>query len=534
MRSIEIPQPEDRGFIYRLFEIMPIVLTIVILTLPFTLSLISPKLAAYFITIYLLLWFFRAIALNVRASQGFKIMNQHKKLNWPSLNHDLETLVASAHDAPEWHARNVARVEKNILPANRIKPSQVYHAVIVCFWNESSDVLEPTIESVINANYDSKKVILVVAYEQRGGETAQANADSLISKYGSKFYHAEAVMHPWPMFGEVIGKGGNATFAGRRLQKILESKRIDPMHVLVTTLDADNRPDKEYFGALTYTFCSTEEPRHASYQPIPMYLNNIWDAPAPMRVIATGNSIWNMVLSLRPQSLRNFSAHAQPMASLIDTDFWSTRTIVEDGHQFWRSYFRYDGDYDVYPIYVPIYQDAVLTDKYVRTLKMQFIQVRRWAWGASDIAYVAYKGFFSPNKIPKHKMIAKFGRLVEGHLGWSTAPLILLLAALVPFFIYSGGNSTSAYLGNQLPQLASKLQTLAMVGILVTLYVCFKSLPPKPLRYRRHRTFWMLIQWVYLPITSIVYSSFAAIYAQTRLMLGKYLGFIVTEKAVKK
>ncbi len=534
MRSIEIPQPEERDKLYRLFEIIPAVLTFIVLSLPFTLSMINPKLGAYFILVYLLLWFFRAISLNIRAYQGFKLMNEHKRVNWPSLNHDLENLVVASHDAPKWHARNLARVEKNILPPNRIKPSDVYHAVIVCFWNESREVLEPTIESVVGVNYDPKKIILLVAYEQRGGEVAESNAKHLINKYQKHFHHAEAVMHPWPMFGEVIGKGGNATFAGRRLQKILKSQKIDPLHVLVTTLDADNRPDKEYFGALTYTYCSTEEPKNSSYQPIPMFLNNIWDAPAPMRVIATGNSMWNMVLSLRPHALRNFSAHAQPMAALIDTDFWSTRTIVEDGHQFWRTYFRYDGNHVVYPIYVPIYQDAVLTDKYTRTLKVQFQQVRRWAWGASDIAYVATKGFFTPNKIPRHKMIAKFWRLFEGHLGWSTAPLILLLAALVPFFLYSGGNSYQALIGNQLPQLASKLQTIAMVGILVTLFISFKSLPPKPARYKRHRNIWMLLQWVYLPITSIVYSSFAAINAQVRLMFKRYLGFIVTEKAVKK
>jgi hypothetical protein len=160
---------------------------------------------------------------------------------------------------------------------------------------------------------------------------------------------------------------------------------------------------------------------------------------------------------------------------------------------------------------------------------MQFIQVRRWAWGASDIAYVANQGFFKPNNIPRYKLWAKFLRLLEGHISWSTAPLILLLAALVPFFL-----RPQSYIANQLPQVASHLQQVATVGILVTLFLSFRVLPPKPARYRRHRSLWMVIQWVYLPVTSIIYSSFAAIYAQTRLMLGWYLGFIVTEKAVKK
>jgi hypothetical protein len=72
-----------------------------------------------------------------------------------------------------------------------------------------------------------------------------------------------------------------------------------------------------------------------------------------------------------------------------------------------------------------------------------------------------------------------------------------------------------------------------MVGILISLYLSMRSLPPKPERYKRHRTIWMIVQWVYLPVTSIIYSSFAAIYAQYRLATGRYLGFIVTEKATK-
>ena len=241
-------------------------------------------------------------------------------------------------------------------------------------------------------------------------------AEGLVKEYGCRFFLAAAIEHPKDIPGEIIGKGGNITHAGRSLKSYLRDKNIDPARVLVTTLDSDPRPDPKYFGALTYTFCSTEEPKYVSYQPIPMYLNNIWDAPAPMRVIATGNSFWMVVQSLRPHMLRNFSAHAQPMQALIDTDFWSVRTIVEDGHQFWRTYFRYDGRHEVYPIFVPIYQDAVLTEKYWRTLKAQFIQVRRWAWGASDIAYVFYSGFLKPNRVPKRDLINKFLRLFEGHL----------------------------------------------------------------------------------------------------------------------
>ena len=528
MRSIEIPHPKDRDWRYRAFEILPGALTWTILLLPAVLGYFNPRLAAYFIIGFLLLWFARAVALNIRSLQGWQILNQHKRLPWERLNQDLEILQPTT-SVPKWHAKNLERVRRH-MPQDRIKPSEVFHVVIVAVYNESKDVIEPTIKAVASSNYDLKKIILIIAYEERGGPEIQFIVKELVKEYGNKFYYAEAVQHPKDLPGEVIGKGGNITYAGRGVHRFIKERRIDPIRVLVTTLDADNRPDKQYLAALTYTYCSTEEPRHASYQPIPMFLNNIWDAPAPMRVIATGNSFWMVVQSMRPHSLRNFSAHAQPLAALVDTDFWSVRTIVEDGHQFWRTYFCYDGHHEVYPIFVPIYQDAVLASNYRKTLKAQFIQIRRWAWGASDIAYVAHMGFLRRNKIPRHKLLAKFFRLLEGHVSWSTAPLILLFAALVPFFL-----NPESYLANQLPQVASRLQTVAMAGIIITLFLSMRSLPPKPERYKRRRTLWMMLQWIYLPLTTIGFSASAAINSQTRLMLGLYLGkFDVTEKAVKK
>ena len=96
-------------------------------------------------------------------------------------------------------------------------------------------------------------------------------------------------------------------------------------------------------------------------------------------------------------------------------------------------------------------------------------------------------------------------------------------------------NHPQNFIANQLPQVVSRLQTVAMIGILITMFLSMRSLPPKPARYRRHRTVWMILQWIYLPLTSIVFGSFAAIYSQTRLALGRYIGkFDVTEKAVKK
>lgn len=538
MRNIEIPYVKERGKRYRFFEMLPGLITWSLLALPFGLSFITVRifdtpvpLAALFITAYLLLWFVKAIGLNIRAVQGYRLLHQHQKLPWPQMLAEMKSGKVEQPDRhiPTWHYETLVRLAEQPTP---IKADNITHAVIVATWNENQEVLEPTIQSVIDSKYDSKQMILVIAYEQRGGLEVEARAQQLVADYKHQFRHMAAYKHI-DQPGEVIGKGGNITYAGRELQKYVEQEKLDPLSVIVTTLDADNRPHKYYFAALSYVYAATVDPLYVSYQPIPIFTNNIWDAPAPMRVIATGNSFWNIILSTRQHMIRNFSSHAQSLQSLIDTDFWSVRTIVEDGHQFWRTYFRYDGKHEVYPLYVPIYQDAVLSTTYIKTLKAQFVQLRRWAWGASDIAYVAEKGFFTPNKVPKLDLIFKFGRLLEGHITWAVAPLILAFSAFIPRMLNSTDLGAAGYTTDQLPYIASRIQTLALVGIVITLFMSIKMLPPKPARYKHRRTVFMMLQWVMLPVTTVVYNSFSALYSQTRLMFGKYIDkFDLTDKVV--
>lgn len=534
MTDIEIPYEKDRKGFYRFFEILPGALSWLLLFTPLILSYISftiqgvdVTLAVPFILGYLIIYFTRSIAVDIRAVAGYRTMKHHMKLDWVGLAEDLNATEVTGKqiERPQWHLDNLKRLHRRKYV---VHPKDLTHAVIIATVNESREVLEPTIQSVIGADGDTKQMILVIAYEGRVGEASETRVKELIKLYGHHFKHAMAVKHPPNIPGEVIGKGGNVTYAGRELQKYLEKENIDPIHVVVTTLDADNRPDKRYFAALSYLFCVVPDPIKASFQPLPMFTNNIWDAPAPMRVIATGNNFFYIVLTQRPHLERNFSAHAQSMKALIEMDFWSVRTIVEDGHHFWRSYFAFDGDYRVYPLSIPIYQDAVLAKGYAKTLKAQFIQLRRWTYGASDIAYIANQGFRRPTKAPKTDVLAKLLRTLEGHVSWAVGAIIITFAAFLPALVHP-----QSYGAIELPLLVSRIQRIGLLGLFASLYVSMRTLPPRPARYKRHRSLFMWLQWLYLPVTTIAYGSTAAFYSQTRLMLGKYISkFDVTEKAV--
>jgi cellulose synthase/poly-beta-1,6-N-acetylglucosamine synthase-like glycosyltransferase len=538
----------DRRWFIRLAEIFPGFVTWLFILGPVFLSLVEPVLVAYFIIAFDLVWLIKSLRLSNFLIRGYSRLYREEKIDWRSRLEELSDLPAAQQRVeeeldkllkkPRRQRRGAKRLveelhrlqELNANAAAILDPKDIVNVVILATYNETMDILEPSVKALLETEYDPKKIIFILAYEERGGEQTKANAEELVRRYGDRFYHAEAICHPDGLPGEVRGKGGNITYAGRKLTEYITEQKIDTEHVIVTTFDSDHRPGRHYFTNLTYAYCTNPNRVKKSFQPIPMFYNNIWEAPAPMRVIATGSSFWMIMESVRPKRMRNFAAHAQSLKALIDTDYWSVTTIVEDGHQYWRTYFTYEGDHEVVPIYTPVYQDAVLAEGYWRTFKSQYLQLRRWAWGVSDFSYVL-SSFAKQRRIKFSEKVVQMWRLFEGHFSWATAPLILTFVAWLPLFLNRDFYETS--LAHNLPVIASRILTIAMVGLVVTIFISMLSLPPKPPGYKRTRTFWMLAQWVLLPVVTIVFSAFAAIEAQTRLMVGRRLDFNVTEKAVR-
>jgi hypothetical protein len=216
MTDIEIPYERDRHGHYRFFEILPGLLSWTLLFLPLILSFINVTLAVIFILAYLLIYFVRSIGYDLRALAGYRVMKQHMRLDWRGLLADIEagSVTAAQLNRPQWHYSNLKRLADR---EDRVLPSKLTHAVIIATVNESREVLEPTIQAVIDGDYDPKNMILVIAYEARAGKPAEERVRDLIEQYGGNFQYAMAVKHPANVAGEIIGKGANVTHAGRAL-----------------------------------------------------------------------------------------------------------------------------------------------------------------------------------------------------------------------------------------------------------------------------------------------------------------------------
>lgn len=537
MADLEIPLGKKRTKAYRFFEMVPALLSYGTIIVLVVLSLVSPLLAAAYILILIITMLVKAIGIAFHTIAGRRRLLEAQAIDWNDRLGQLEDPVASyearKHLVLKKHNTKVHRQNLKRLAANPgvfPKPSSLYNAVIVATYNESYEVLQPTIQSIADTTYDNSHLIVAIAYEARGGKATKETVERLAKEFAGTFKAFHIIEHPADLPNEVIGKGGNITYAGFYLKKWCQEQHIPYSDVIITTLDSDNRPHPTYFDYVTYEYIVHEDRKHYSYQPVSLFLNNIWDAPAPMRVIATGNSFWNIISSMRPHLLRNFASHSQPMDALVDMDFWSTRTIVEDGHHYWRSYFHFEGDYAVMPIYVPIYQDAVLSDTYSKTLKAQFIQIRRWAYGSSDVPYVATRVLSRKRTVPFWAGFTRLVRLIDSHVTWATLAVMVAFGSWVPLLINQEAARDIA--AHQLPVVVSNIQRVAMIGLLITVFLSLKMLPPRPERYKRRHSVFMVLQWVLMPLTSIIYNSFAAFNAQTHLLLGKYLDkFDVTEKA---
>lgn len=539
VRDLEVPLGK-RGKLYRFFEILPAAMSYGMIVLLFVLSLISPVLGAIYLLIIIITVVVKAVGIAVRTVQGYAMVQKATRVDWAGRLGELERPGESygrvrevKSRAYEWgqHVENL-RMMAAAEDGYFLKPSKIFNAVIIATYNEGLEILEPTIEAVVNTTFPNERIIIVLGYEERGGVEVRKRAEYLRKKYNGVFGDFLIVGHPDGLPGEVVGKGGNISYAGKRLAKYVKGRGIRYSDVIITTMDSDNRPHRCYFDYVTYEYVVREDRKHLSYQPISLFLNNIWDAPAPMRVIATGNSFWNIICSMRPHALRNFASHSQPMDALVEMDFWSTRTIVEDGHQYWRSLFYFDGNYGVLPIRAPIGQDAVLSDTMWKTLKAQFVQLRRWDYGASDVAYVGVRLFSRRRRVPFFSTLAKFVRLLDGHVTLAATAPMVAFGGWVPLITNYQSRDLLAY---YLPQVVSNIQLVAMVGLFVTILLSMRMLPRRPRRYRWWKNLLMLGQWVLMPVVSVVYSSFAAFYSQTRLALGRYMErFDVTDKVVKR
>ncbi len=255
----------------RLLEVIPPLLAVFLISMPFWGAIYFPALLSYFIIFFNMYWLYKSVNLAVCSFISSRKIRQAEREDWLKL----------------------AKVLPNF--------SKISHVVIIPTYQESITKIKETLDSIKTQTFSKKQVFVFVAFEERETE-ARGKAEELNSEYANFFGGLYYTFHP-DNPNEVKGKSSNQAYAGRLAEKVLvETRKIDINYATISSVDADCIFDPQFFAYLTYKFLKSSDRHYKFFQSANVTYNNFWQVPSFIRIIAFFSSLWR--ISLLVQGLR--------------------------------------------------------------------------------------------------------------------------------------------------------------------------------------------------------------------------------------
>src|SRR6266508_2815546 len=356
-------------------------------------------------------------------------------------------------------------------PPGVVDPLQFFHLSVVPTYTEPYHVLERTIQAIVDANYpDELKLIGIITRET--DKPGWENVARLKEKFGGRvrgFYHIKDPLEP----GIVIGKSAAMNWGGRWMVRVLTDEGYDLDKVLITDLDSDYRVHSQ-----------------------------------PHRLVA-------------------FSSYTCSLDFVHRIGYWDKDVIPEDSRFYWKAFFTFGKRFSVKSVWLPIYGDSPQARDYAATHVSQYNQIKRWAWGITDVPYVLTR-FFQHPEIPLRLRFRRFMNLFLNHLNWIFLPVLLIFGASVP--LWASVDFSLTDIGQFLWTISGLLLGVTLSTVIFFLYFEIRLLPPKPREWPLWKKGAIYLEYLLYPIVGLVMSVLPALEAHTRLLLGRYLEYRVTEK----
>ncbi|MDD5584783.1 MAG: glycosyltransferase family 2 protein [Candidatus Omnitrophica bacterium] len=527
----------------RALEILPGALSWSIIIGMLVVSIIKPLIAAVIMIAFVLYWVLRLLYMNIFLILSYLRLTIEKDTDWMEriagidrIDDYLKGLCnARLHKgikdkiSSRIHCGELTHLAKSGLTPPRSR--DIYHLVIIPVINETKDVIEPGIKGIISGKYPSQRIFALIALEARASEEVSRDAALIRDAYKNNFFDFIVVTHPSDIPGEARVKGANTSCAARYAKEYLDKKGIPYENVIVSCFDADTVANPDYFSCLTYHFMMTTDRTRSSYQPVPVYHNNIWNVPGFARIIDIGTSFFELIEATDPVNMVTFSSHSMSFKALVDIGFWPVDMISDDSAIFWKAFIHYDGNYHTTPIYTTVSMDIAAGKNSVKTFVNIYKQKRRWAWGVENFPIVA-RAFLKSKSISFYKKITYGYRLLEAFISWATWSMLLSLVSWLPglFAHREFANSTVYYIA---PRIQTTIFGLASFGLVICVVLSILMLPKRKTKSILKRI-QHVFEWLFIPVIILILSAIPALDAQTRLMLGRYMEFGATDKYRKK
>jgi cellulose synthase/poly-beta-1,6-N-acetylglucosamine synthase-like glycosyltransferase len=511
-RAADLKDRKER-VMYRFFEMVVPLFSISILLLAVVFSFKLPFVVAVLIIAYDLMWLFRTVYFYFFLRSGYARMKKNEKEDWIKRLDELGT-------------------PKNGLIVKNWR-KDIYHLLILPTYKEPIELVDQTFKLLSEVDYPKDKMIVVLACEESDKEHATEVSKIIGDKYGKQFFKFLVTWHPKGIPGEVPGHGANDAWASKEVKKqVIDPLNIPYENIIVSSFDIDACVYPKYFSCLTYIYLTVDRPCRASYQPIPLYLNNVWHCPVISRVFSFSATFWHTMNQEQPEKLITFSSHSMSFKALSDVGFKQVNVVSDDSRIFWQCFFEYDGDYRVEPMFYPISMDANCGQGTIVTLKNIYKQQKRWAYGVGEVPYYIFAAIKN-KKISFKKKVLMGWDLVEGHVSWAVSSILIFALGWLPIFV-GGAEFSKQLISYNLPKATSTILTINMLGLIGSIYLSMMILPKRPKEVGILKYVVMVLEWALIPFVTIFLSSLPALHAQLHWLTGKYMGFWVTPKVRKK
>jgi len=456
-----------------------------------------PVFTAYFILAFDVFWVWKGFSLTLAAVISHLRIKASEKLDW----------MKEVKGFGDWQ--------------------MVRHIVLIMVANEPVDTYRRTLEALSKQSFPLKQIGVVMATEERCAQ-GTIEAENLRKTLGKKFGAYLVTVHPANIPGEVKGKSANESWAAKKAKvELVDKLGWDIKYTTITSNDADAILHSQYFAYLTFKFLDDPNRYERFWQPAIVFYNNIWRIPAATRIINVFSNVWQIGLLVRKDRLINFSNYSASLKMIDEIGYWDTDVIPEDYRIFFKAFFKLGGRVEVEPIFLPSSADAAQSTSTWKTLVNEYEQKKRWAWGVSDLPLFTEMYFKQPQVSFVNKTI-RMARVITDHILWPVNWFIITVGVSVVTLVNPMFKRTS--LGFTLPRISSGILTITLIFLIIIIYIEFRHRPKRPKDIPRWRVLLTPLEFILMPISGFFFNALPGLDAHTRLMLGKYIEYRVTEK----
>lgn len=462
-------------------------------------SFLIPNIMAVLIILMAVYWFYKSANYAISAIIGYRLIRRAERENW----------LEKAQELPEYE--------------------KVEHIIILPNYKEHEDKIRINLAHLSDQTLPAKKLHVVLAMEEREGESANDKAKKLTKEFADTFASITATFHP-DVAGELKGKSSNEAWAGKCIkQKLIDTEKRNINYFTITTCDIDSLFDGQYFARLTYLFLTNPNRYRMFWQGFLTEYANLDRTILPIKLVSAISATIMMAFPLQENFFLPQSTYSLSLKMADDVGFWDTDIIPEDWHMYFKCFFAFKGDVKTEAVYLPIHGDAIEGNSFWDAIKNRYVQNRRHAWGVTDIPYIIKQWGRHP-EIPIHKKGYLLLKTYESHFLWPTSWFLLTLGVNLPLIINPKLKET--VLGYNFSTFAGQVLTVCLIFTLIFVILDLLARPPQIKHESFFRRILSFTQWLLMPIVTLFLSTLPGLDAHTRILFNKRIEYKVAEKMV--